>query len=109
MRGKCEKKDVFPYMAVQVLGAAAAALIVGFQKGNPVLTPNTHGTSHALVNEFLFTFALAFVVLKVATSKNHPETVITVWPSVLPSSPERMPAVRFREEYTIRLSLSELL
>jgi aquaporin Z len=69
MRGKCETKEVLPYMVVQVLGAAAAALTVGFQKGNPVLTPMVPDVTKALLNEFLFTFALVYVVLNVATSK----------------------------------------
>lgn len=69
MRGKCETKDALPYMAVQVLGAVLAATVVGFQKGNPVLTPMVPDVTKALLNEFLFTFALATVVLNVATSK----------------------------------------
>jgi aquaporin Z len=69
MRGACETKDVAPYMAMQVLGAAAASLIVGFQKGNPMLTPMMPDVTKAILNEFLFTFALVYVVLNVATSK----------------------------------------
>ncbi|MFZ4621726.1 MAG: MIP/aquaporin family protein [Bacteroidota bacterium] len=69
MRGKCETKDVAPYMAMQVLGAALASLIVGFQKGNPALTPMVPDVTKALLNEFLFTFALVYVVLNTATSK----------------------------------------
>lgn len=69
MRGKCETKDVAPYMAMQILGAAFAALIVGFQKGNPALTPMVPDVPKALLNEFLFTFALVYVVLNTATSK----------------------------------------
>lgn len=69
MRGACETKDVAPYMAMQVLGAAAASLIVGFQKGNPMLTPMVPDVMKAILNEFLFTFALVYVVLNVATSK----------------------------------------
>ena len=69
MRGKCDTKDVAPYMAMQLFGAAIASLIVGFQKGNPALTPMTHDVTKSLLNEFLFTFALVYVVLNVATSK----------------------------------------
>lgn len=69
MRGKCETKDVAPYMIVQVLAAIVAALIIGFIKGNPMLTPMTPDVPKALLNEFIFTFLLAFVVLNVATSK----------------------------------------
>jgi len=69
MRGKCDTKDVFPYMVMQVIGAALAVLVIGFQKGNPVLTSMTHNVTKSLLNEFLFTFALVYVVLNVATSK----------------------------------------
>lgn len=69
MRGKCETKEVLPYMVMQVLGAAAATLVIGFQKGNPALTPMMPDVTKALLNEFLFTFALVYVVLNVATSK----------------------------------------
>ncbi len=69
MRGKCERKDVLPYMVMQVFGAAIASLVVGFQKGNPILTPMTHDVTKSILNEFVFTFALVYVVLNVATSK----------------------------------------
>lgn len=69
MRGKCETKDVAPYIAVQVIGAFIASLMVSYLKGNPVITPITHDVTKSLLNEFLFTFALVYVVLNVATSK----------------------------------------
>lgn len=69
MRGKLETKEVLPYMLMQVFGGLIAALVVGFQKGNPSLTPMAPDVTKALVNEFLFTFALVYVVLNVATSK----------------------------------------
>jgi aquaporin Z len=69
MRGKLETKEVLPYMLMQVFGGLIAALVVGFQKGNPVLTAMTPNVTKAVLNEFLFTFALVYVVLNVATSK----------------------------------------
>ncbi|MFA5835068.1 MAG: aquaporin [Bacteroidota bacterium] len=69
MRGKCDTKDLLPYIAVQVLGGIAASLVVGFQKGSPTLTPLVPDIAKSLLNEFLFTFALVYVVLNVATSK----------------------------------------
>lgn len=69
MRGKCDTKDVLPYMAMQIFGAAIASLVVGFQKGNPMLTPMALDVTKSLLNEFVFTFALVYVVLNVATSK----------------------------------------
>jgi aquaporin Z len=69
LRGKCPKSDVLPYWGAQVLGAAAAAAIVLFIKNNPSITPDKPDIARALVAEFLFTFALCFVVLNVATAK----------------------------------------
>ena len=69
LRGKCPAKDVVPYMVSQVVVAGVAALTVGFLKGNPVLTAMSPDIPRSLLNEFLFTFALCYVVLNVATSK----------------------------------------
>ncbi len=69
MRGKLEKKEVLPYMLMQIFGGVVAAFIVGFQKGYPALTPMVPDVTKAVLNEFLFTFALVYVVLNVATSK----------------------------------------
>jgi aquaporin Z len=69
MRGKCPTADVAPYMAAQVLAGALAALVVGYLKGGLDLVPASPDVGAALVAEFLFTFALCFVVLSVATSK----------------------------------------
>lgn len=69
IRGKCPTRDVLPYMISQVIGAGVAALVVGFQKGHPVLTAMAPDIPRSLLNEFLFTFALCYVVLNVATSK----------------------------------------
>ena len=71
MRGKCPVADLVPYIVVQILGAIAAAALayaivgksVGVEKG-----PNVSDLS-ALLVEFVFTFALALVVLNVATTK----------------------------------------
>src|SRR5258707_2872330 len=69
LRGKCEAKDVAPYMIFQVIGAVLAALIVNFFKAGAPVTPLQPATIPALVAEFLFTFALVYVVLNVATAK----------------------------------------
>jgi aquaporin Z len=69
LRGKCATVDVAPYMIAQVLGGVVAALVAGFLKGNPVVEAMTINVGQALVAEFLFTFALAYVVLNVATAK----------------------------------------
>ena len=69
LRGKCEAKDVAPYMIFQVMGAVLAALVVKFLKGGAAVVPLQPATVPALVAEFLFTFALVYVVLNVATAK----------------------------------------
>jgi aquaporin Z len=69
LRGKCPAADVGPYMVSQVVGAAAAAVIVLFIKGNPTVVPGDPSVVPALLAEFLYTFALAYVVLNVATAK----------------------------------------
>ena len=68
LRGKCATKDVLPYMFAQVGAAIVAAIMVGFLvgQGSPKEISNVPA---ALLSEFLFTFALAYVVLNVATAK----------------------------------------
>jgi aquaporin Z len=69
IRGRCATADVVPYWIAQFAGAALAGLTVTYLRGDfgspgpdPVLPK-------AFLVEFLFTFALAYVVLNVATSK----------------------------------------
>lgn len=69
LRGKCETKDVLPYMVAQIAGAALAAVVVKFLRTGTAVTPMSLTTLPALLAEFLFTFALVYVVLNVATAK----------------------------------------
>jgi len=69
LRGKCPMSDVLPYWGAQVAGAAAAAFTVLFMKNNPTVAAGTPDVARALLAEFLFTFALCYVVLNVATAK----------------------------------------
>jgi aquaporin Z len=70
IRGKCEGKDVVPYWLAQFAAGLVAALLVTFLfQGKPAGGPALHGTVPSAVVEFLFTFALAWVVLNVATAK----------------------------------------
>ena len=70
LRGKCDTKDVVPYWVAQFAAGLVAALIVTFLfAGKPAPVPALHGTVPSLIVEFLFTFALAWVVLNVATTK----------------------------------------
>ena len=70
LRGRCDKADVVPYWIAQFLAGVVAALLVnvllnGRVVGNAVL----HPTLASFIVEFLFTFALAWVVLNTATAK----------------------------------------
>src|SRR4030081_541456 len=69
LRGKCETKDVVPYMIFQIMGAVLAALVVKYLKGGAAVVPLQPATVPAFLAEFLFTFALVYVVLNGATAK----------------------------------------
>ena len=69
LRGKCPTKDAPSYVVAQVAGALAAAAVVSFCKRGSVMMPLTPQVLPALLLETAFTFALAFVVLQVATAK----------------------------------------
>lgn len=69
LRGKLAASDVLPYWIAQVLGAIGAAFLVLFMKGNPDVVAATPDVTKALIAEFIFTFALCYVVLNVATAK----------------------------------------
>ncbi len=68
MRGRCPTKDVIPYIITQLIAAAAAALLAGYFFGSA--TPMViEDRPKAFVGDLLFTFALCWVVLNVATAK----------------------------------------
>ena len=75
LRGKCDTADVLPYFASQVGAALAASVAVQALKTGLVAKaaamagPMTPEILPALLAEFLFTFALAWVVLNTATAK----------------------------------------
>jgi len=69
-RGKCDAKDVAPYMTFQIIAGVLAAIAVKFLKGGASVTPLQPATVPALLAEFLFTFALVYVVLNAATAKD---------------------------------------
>jgi len=69
LRGKCEATDVVPYMISQIMGAVLAAFAVKLLKEGAAVTPLRVATLPALLAEFLFTFALVYVVLNTATAK----------------------------------------
>lgn len=74
IRGKLEARDVLPYMASQLVGALAAAGIARFvvEASPTAFSVSGRDLAAAVIAELLITFALAYVVLNVATSKDHP-------------------------------------
>jgi aquaporin Z len=70
LRGKCPLKDVAPYWIAQFVAGVLAALVVTYLRGaGPPVKPMVQRPGPALLAEFLFTFALAYVVLNSATAK----------------------------------------
>jgi aquaporin Z len=69
IRGRCPAKDVIPYWIAQVLAGVIAALIAVFLCGKSGTPMEIKNVPAALVAEFLFTFALAYVVVNSATAK----------------------------------------
>jgi len=70
LRGKSTVNDAVIYIVVQLLAGIVAALVVGFFKaGAPVPNVAHANVPASLLAEFLFTFALAYVVLNAATAR----------------------------------------
>jgi len=69
LRGRCAAKDVIPYWVAQLLAAAVAACVLNYLKGEAQPKPMVLKVGPALLAEFLFTFALVYVVLNSATAK----------------------------------------
>ncbi|MCK5391672.1 MAG: aquaporin [Deltaproteobacteria bacterium] len=70
IRGRCSSSDVPGYMISQFAGGIIAAFAVFLIKGDVLVEAAVISPIPSLLAEFLFTFALCFVVLNVATSKN---------------------------------------
>lgn len=69
LRGRCPSKDVVPYWVAQILGAAVAACALNYLKGDASAKPMVLRPGPAFLAEFLFAFALVYVVLNTATAK----------------------------------------
>jgi aquaporin Z len=69
VRGRSTPAEVLAYWVAQVLGGTAAAGVVLYMKDNPDVTAATPDVRKFLIAEFLYTFALCYVVLNVATAK----------------------------------------
>lgn len=70
IRGALPWKDIVPYWIAQLLGAAAAALVFAGMVDVPVCESADFNITTLIIAEVLFTFALCYVVLHTATSKD---------------------------------------
>ena len=68
LRGKLAARDYVPYIVTQAVAAILAGLLVRGMNYGPADAMPVAGSGTMLVAEFLFTFALAYVVLNVATA-----------------------------------------
>jgi aquaporin Z len=75
LRGRLAARELMPYAGAQVIGALAGAavgrVVVGAADG-PALSASGGDLGAVFLAELVVTFALAYVVLNVATSKHHP-------------------------------------
>jgi aquaporin Z len=88
IRGRCDARDVGPYIAAQLVGAVLAifaaktlftgqfnALAKAAETAAAAKTvPTFNGSGAVILAEFLFTFALVYVVLNAATAKRNAGT-----------------------------------
>lgn len=70
LRGGMKSGEILPYWVAQVIGAVLAATTVRYLSAGAVVVPILNEAAPTLVAEFLFTFALCFVVLNVATVRS---------------------------------------
>ena len=69
LRGRLPAGEMAPYWAAQVVGALAAAALVLSIKAAPPDAPFVARPTAGFVVEFVFTFALVYVVLNTATAR----------------------------------------
>lgn len=69
LRGKLPQKDLLLYWVAQGVAAIVAAVLTVYFKGQFAETPLNFEMTKAFAAEFLFTFALCYVVLNVATAQ----------------------------------------
>lgn len=69
IRGALEWKQLLPYWGAQAVGAAIATLVVVQFTGTSQAVAQPNSIAALVIGEFIFTFALCYVVLQVATSK----------------------------------------
>jgi aquaporin Z len=69
VRGKMEQNEYVAYIVTQVLAGIAAAVVIIILGYDFNVAQKVAGVGKMLIVEFLFTFALAYVVLNVATAR----------------------------------------
>jgi aquaporin Z len=69
LRGKLSSKDLVRYWVVQIIAGIVAGWLTIYYKDYPPHAPMPLDTMKAFIAEFLFTFALCFVVLNSALAK----------------------------------------
>ncbi|HEX9624206.1 MAG TPA: aquaporin [Streptosporangiaceae bacterium] len=76
LRGKIPLADAVPYWVAQLMAAFLAAWLAKFTVHpgavHTLSTSGAHAIFSAMLAQFLFTFALVYVMLNVATSKDQP-------------------------------------
>ena len=71
LRGACDKSEVAPYIASQVVAGAMGAMVASnVLMPDGEVGPLVMDTGPAFGAELMFTFALAYVILNVATSES---------------------------------------
>lgn len=70
IRGRCEGKQLIPYWVAQILAGVIASVVSVYLVGKSGTPMEIKSVPLVFLAEFLFTFALAFVVLNSATSKD---------------------------------------
>ncbi len=69
LRGRCEGKEVLPYVAAQLLAALVGTTAASILVTTRAVEPRVLASAPTLLAEFLFTFALVFVVLNTMTAR----------------------------------------
>lgn len=69
IRGALDRKQILPYWISQILGGICAIFLIKPFVEVPEVMGCTFTLPKIIIGEFLFTFALCYVVLQVATSK----------------------------------------
>ena len=69
IRGALDWKCIVQYWVAQCIGAIGAAFLVNYLLAKEVVATCPYSLTHLIIGEFLFTFALCYVVLQTATAK----------------------------------------